>query len=476
MIKDEYLELRDDPILENVVEHSGIKGQKKGHRRFQTYDGKYTDEGIIRYGRRKNKKELMVEDIRNKVNALSGTDVASLSRPHSEYNIDKWGTSPKTNILWVSGISGSGKSTIAKDIAKKNDAEIVNIDMYTFKTVGKYENMQSKSFNEYLDKNIPDWKEKQAEAYSKLTKVNRRQNKVVADWFDDVENALKDYSEQQFGKKKIVAEGIQILDDTFFYGNKQALRNQPVIIMDTPLENALYSRIQRDNKSIDKLLEPDRFELLKSLEKDKASVQEILKDLKHSVEDDKGLMHYGKLGMKWGQRLYQNEDGSLTALGRIHYGRQLKKWKRKGYLEEDGSLNLKGYHKLSKKDEKWAQKHNDDIYKIAMDKSRKEMRDYRINQLNRQFSEQVKSGRVGLAYVNSYNKKLAEVLTKNVSHIKTPNLEKTISFIAKRGELGAYMAISDQGSDLSQYKNGIYRGGRVAYRKNVVNQIPAYRK
>lgn len=200
------------------------------------------------------------------------------------------------------------------------------------------------------------------------------------------------------------------------------------------------------------------------------------KNVKHSVEDDKGLMHYGKLGMKWGHRLYQNEDGSLTALGRIHYGRQLKKWKRKGYLEEDGSLNLKGYHKLSKKDEKWAQKHNDDIYKIAMNKSRKEMRDYRINELNRQFSEQVKSGRVGLAYVNAYNKKLADVLTKNVSHIKTPNLEKTVSFVAKRGELGAYMAISDQGADLSKYKNGIYRGGRVAYRKNVVNQIPAYRK
>ena len=196
----------------------------------------------------------------------------------------------------------------------------------------------------------------------------------------------------------------------------------------------------------------------------------------YSVENDKGLKHYGKLGMKWGHRLYQNKDGSLTALGRIHYGRQLKKWKRKGYLEEDGSLNLKGYHKLSAKDEKWAQKHNDDIYKLAMEKSKKEMRNYRVNELNQQFSEQVKSGRVGLAYVNAYNKKLAEVLTKNVSHIKTPNLEKTISFIAKRGELGAYMAVSDAGYDLSQYKNGIYRGGRVAYRKNVVNQIPAYRK
>lgn len=32
------------------------------------------------------------------------------------------------------------------------------------------------------------------------------------------------------------------------------------------------------------------------------------------------LYHHGTKGQKWGRRLYQNEDGSLTPLGRIHYG------------------------------------------------------------------------------------------------------------------------------------------------------------
>ena len=32
------------------------------------------------------------------------------------------------------------------------------------------------------------------------------------------------------------------------------------------------------------------------------------------------LWHYGTKGMKWGQRLYQNPDGTLTALGKVHYG------------------------------------------------------------------------------------------------------------------------------------------------------------
>lgn len=32
------------------------------------------------------------------------------------------------------------------------------------------------------------------------------------------------------------------------------------------------------------------------------------------------LAHHGVKGMHWGERKYQNADGSLTALGRVHYG------------------------------------------------------------------------------------------------------------------------------------------------------------
>ena len=34
------------------------------------------------------------------------------------------------------------------------------------------------------------------------------------------------------------------------------------------------------------------------------------------------LVHYGKQNQKWGQRLYQYKDGSLTPLGKIHYSYQ----------------------------------------------------------------------------------------------------------------------------------------------------------
>lgn len=34
------------------------------------------------------------------------------------------------------------------------------------------------------------------------------------------------------------------------------------------------------------------------------------------------LYHHGTKGMKWGRRLYQRKDGSLTLLGRMRYGKK----------------------------------------------------------------------------------------------------------------------------------------------------------
>ena len=36
------------------------------------------------------------------------------------------------------------------------------------------------------------------------------------------------------------------------------------------------------------------------------------------------LAHYGIKNMRWGQRLYQNKDGSLTVLGRARYRKKVK--------------------------------------------------------------------------------------------------------------------------------------------------------
>lgn len=78
------------------------------------------------------------------------------------------------------------------------------------------------------------------------------------------------------------------------------------------------------------------------------------------------LCHYGIKGQRWGERRYQNEDGSYTPEGRIHYGigsekqhglfgsksknannpSLTKKQKKYGYKDENGILvkKVKGLH------------------------------------------------------------------------------------------------------------------------------------
>lgn len=151
------------------------------------------------------------------------------------------------------------------------------------------------------------------------------------------------------------------------------------------------------------------------------------------------LQHHGIFGMKWGVRRYQNEDGSLTPLGK---------------------------RRLDKKDSKWANKNYKKIYKNTYKKSEKELQSYLKEDLNPQFKGQ----KINATYVNAYNKKLAELMNKNVGDISAPS-GRVVKFIAKRGEAGVHMALADAAYDMSEYKNGIWGSGRVAYRKKTVERV-----
>ena len=156
------------------------------------------------------------------------------------------------------------------------------------------------------------------------------------------------------------------------------------------------------------------------------------------------LSHYGILGMKWGVRRYQNSDGTLTAAGKRH----LKK--------------------LEKKDAKWAKKNYDKIYKPTYKKSKNELNEYLVNDLNRRIKMKNSDGSLSLTYANEYNKKLAEVMNKNVGDIRAPS-GKVVRYIAKRGSVGVHMALVDDSRfDMSEVRRGVYGDGRIAYKKEKV--------
>lgn len=154
------------------------------------------------------------------------------------------------------------------------------------------------------------------------------------------------------------------------------------------------------------------------------------------------IQHHGILGQKWGVRRFQNQDGTLTAAGKA---------------------------RLEKKDDKWAQKNSAKITEKAQKKSAKELDRYatKLLQTSGAFN---KNGKLSAAAITAYNQKMSELMTQNVSNLRTPS-GKVVKFVAKRGEIGVMMALADAGYDMEQLKKGVWSSGRVAYKKTVLDKV-----
>ena len=158
--------------------------------------------------------------------------------------------------------------------------------------------------------------------------------------------------------------------------------------------------------------------------------------------DSNELYHYGIKGMRWGIRRYQNPDGSLTPAGRKH---------------------------LEKADIKWAKKKTDKITAQAKKASQKELDAYGKELLKLPNALKT-NGKLSAQTVNAYNRKMAELMSQKTSNIRAPS-GRVVSFVAKRGEVGVFMALSNSGYDPNQYKQGVYGSGRIAYKKDHANKI-----
>ena len=156
------------------------------------------------------------------------------------------------------------------------------------------------------------------------------------------------------------------------------------------------------------------------------------------------LYHFGILGQKWGIRRYQNSDGSLTEAGK---------------------------KRLQKKDDKWASKNYSKITTKTQKKVSRKLNKY-ANELAKDPSSYTSRGKLSSSAINSYNRKMAELMNTAVGDIRSPS-GKIVQFVAKRGELGVHMALADQNYNINKLKNGVWSSGRVAYRKQEldVNEV-----
>lgn len=122
---------------------------------------------------------------------------------------------------------------------------------------------------------------------------------------------------------------------------------------------------------------------------------------------------------------------------------------------------------LNKQNAEWVKKKSDKITKESRKRTSGELSRY-ANELLKDSNAVNKNDKLSSSTINAYNKRMASLMNKQVANIRSPS-GKVVRYVAKHGEVGVHMALADQGYNMDKLKNGIWRSGRVAYKKETVN-------
>ena len=153
------------------------------------------------------------------------------SKDHMEFNLDKFGKSE--NILYITGLGGSGKSTIISEYGKKYNAEALEFDAITSALIHGLENLNRNKIHpiilEYLETQNPN----------KLNGFNDPGFNVECvkflDWFEN--RVTKD-------DKLYILEGMQI----FICFNPERFVGKPMVIMGTSVVKSMFRSVSRRYK------------------------------------------------------------------------------------------------------------------------------------------------------------------------------------------------------------------------------------
>lgn len=360
-------------VLENELYHHGIKGQRWGYRRWQNFDGSYTPSGRIHYGVGEARRYAsnfgksisksgfsFTKSIGNaKINALDYANRKGILdfldskadapfKAIREVNVGYTAKSARNPLDFL-------KKTDAIDSMIPHNSKSGEIDTYIpMVERGKSNSRFSKAVDYASNKFDPyEWGKASIKVLGQS--VEDKKLGMISKDVRDIERSVagKEFIEKLKSDNSLASKLSSTFYNTDYRGYQPSFKGNMYETETMKRATDFMFKPQYDDKGkeVGGSMVATKYETVKVADISKptkdflsyraslnlpsnysnvakeyteihsSNAYDILKNtsFKHSDLDD-FLMHHGIKGQRWGNRRYQNNDGSLTALGRVHYG------------------------------------------------------------------------------------------------------------------------------------------------------------
>ena len=198
-------------------------------------------------------------------------------------NIDKF-ESGKTNVLFITGLSGSGKSTISNSLAAKYNAEIIELDL--FEHCGMFSNVSQlqeagEVFYEYLSSNKSLWE--------RLKKKEVRGKELEEETSKFIKYAIKWCKSHK--ESKWIIEGVQI----YSFTDPNVMKIESIVFVNASMLKSIIQRWKRNGNG--------KIDLSKEIK------NELPQLLRYYIDNEKSLSEFQKAILSEEALL----EGNLTA-------------------------------------------------------------------------------------------------------------------------------------------------------------------
>lgn len=181
-------------------------------------------------------------------------------------------------------------------------------------------------------------------------------------------------------------------------------------------------------------------------------------DFLQSALDSQELMHYGVLGQKWGERRYQNYDGTLTDEGRVHYAR--KDLRKETHIRRGIAASKRDLKDAAKLANEYKKAYDDKVSEYQKEKNKirlfglggKNTREtdinnamYRMNKAKERLNEKDVGVRMALKNLNDYDKRYQRFTEEMIDKYGSTNVGELRRKTFKASKAYRYDNVIDPG-------------------------------